>query len=397
MFENKNVVVVSFSIFFAFILCLGICFKVIKYNDVQDFQVIQSPSGAVELKTDGGYYYAFFPRVWTYSKINTVFFSNDRQESRDNDGVNVVFSNKGTGNISSQVVFRLHTDNDRMLKLHQYARGDVDIIENLVLAKIKDIAMTEASKITSSQAIENRESFAQSIRAKILSHKELLDMGIVVEQFNITSIDFDDKTKQLFSQQQESDLLKKTAEAKKQQLEMEKERVEAEYAKQVAESQGRAEVEKIKAVTDAQRQKELAEIEAQKKVEVEKLAKEEAIVKAGKLLEVVEIERQTEAKRLEVIRIQAEQKVAEALAKQKQIELSGAITEQEQFRLTVEKETKIGIANALAKGVGQWILPKTVIIGGGSSESNGTSSLENLLKLLTVQKAEEISNETSKK
>ena len=376
--------------FFALILIGWGMHSTIRYNDSQDYQVIQSVSGEMSVNTEGGYYCAFFPKVWTYAKINSVFFSNDKKESRDGDGVNVIFNNKGQGDVSCQVVFRLFTDNERMLKLHQYARGDIEIIENLILAKLKDLMMTEASKITSSEAIEKREDYVRKIREQILNHKELSDMGIVVEQFNITQIAFDSQTVSLFKQQQESDLRKRTAESLAEQLEQEKIRVEKDAAKQIAEAKGAAEVEMMKQVTDAERQKKLAEIEAQRKVEVEKLAKEEALVKASKLLEVAEVEKKTEAARLEVIEIQAKQKVAEAQAKQKQIELSGAITEAEQVRLNIEKETKIGVASAWAEGIKSWQLPKTVIIGNGESkgESNPVSTL---LQLMTVQKAEEVS------
>ena len=376
---------------FAFLFIVIMFHSMVKYNDSQDYQVVQSVDGDLELKTTGGYYCAFFPHVWTYKKINTVYFSNDKQESVDNDGVNVIFNNMGKGDISCQVVFRLFTDNEKMLKLHQYARGDIDIIENLVLAKLKDAMMTEASKITSSEAIKKREEYVSRVRDLMINHEELIDMGIVIEQLNVTQISFDENTVQMFEAQQKADLAEQAAKAMAQQLEQEKIRVEKDAAKQIAEAKGKAEVEMMKQVTDAERQKRLAEIEAQRKVEVEKLAKEEALIRASKQLEVVEVEKKTEAAKLEVIKIQSEQKVAEAQAKQKQIELSGAITEAEQVRLNVEKETKIGIATAWANGIKQWTLPKTVILGNGQGVNNGSNPIDTLVQLLTVQKAEEIS------
>mgnify|MGYP003297911839 CR=1 FL=1 len=99
------------------------------------------------------------------------------------------------------------------MKLHQYASGDMEVVNNLVLSKLKDIAMEHASNITSSQAIEDREQFASNVRKDIVNNKQLVEMGIVVEQFSITKITFDNRTDQLFSKQQEADLQKKTAEA----------------------------------------------------------------------------------------------------------------------------------------------------------------------------------------
>lgn len=359
-------------------------------NDIQEFQVIQSVGGQTRIQADGGWYFQFMPKVWTYKKVNSVFFSNEESESKDKDGIEVIFSNKGRGDISSQVVYRLFTDQENILKMHQYAAGNIDIIDNLVLSKLKDIAMEHASNITSSQAVEDREQLAINIRKDIVNNKALSDMGIIVEQFSITKINFDGKTNALFAKQQEADLQKKTAEAEKQKLIMEKERTVADYEKQIAEAKGKAETEMMKATTDAERQKKLAEIEASKKVEVEKLAKEEALVKAQKQLELAEIIKKEETVKLETIKIQAEQKVAEAKAKQQQIQLSGALPEDVKYRLDVEKETRIGVAAAIANGLSQTKLPQTLIVGGNSSNGNATTALDYLIQLLTIEKAKTV-------
>ena len=346
--------------------------------------------GQTRIQADGGWYFQFMPKVWTYKKVNSVFFSNEESESKDKDGIEVIFSNKGRGDISSQVVYRLFTDQENILKMHQYAAGNIDIIDNMVLSNFKDIAMEHASNITSSQAVEDREQLAINIRKDIVNNKALSDMGIIVEQFSITKINFDGKTNALFAKQQEADLQKKTAEAEKQKLIMEKERTVADYEKQIAEAKGKAETEMMKATTDAERQKKLAEIEASKKVEVEKLAKEEALVKAQKQLELAEIIKKEETVKLETIKIQAEQKVAEAKAKQQQIQLSGALPEDVKYRLDVEKETRIGVAAAIANGLSQTKLPQTLIVGGNSSNGNATTTLDYLIQLLTIEKAKTV-------
>jgi hypothetical protein len=191
----------------------------------------------------------------------------------------------------------------------------------------------------------------------------------------------------LFQAQQEADLQKKKAEAEKANLVMQKERTVAEYEQQIAASKGAAEVEKIKAVTDAERQKELAEIDAQQKVAVAELEKQRATVEASKKLEVADIQKKEETTKLEIIKLQAQQQVEEAKAKEQQIKLSGAMTEQEKVRLEIEKETKIGVAAEWAKGISNMKLPSTMLIGGGSKES---SPIDNLLNLLTVEKAKEL-------
>jgi regulator of protease activity HflC (stomatin/prohibitin superfamily) len=367
-------------------LIVAMCF--VGKNNVQNFQVIQNPSGSVRIQSDGGYYFKFFATTWTYPKVNSVFFSNETAESKDRDGVQVIFSNKGEGDISSQVVYRLYTNHESILKLHEYAHGDIDkVVDNLVLSKLKDIAMAHASNITSSQAIEDRDQLAANIRKDFVNNKELKDIGIVVEQFSITKINFDQQTKDLFKKQQEADLQKKTAEAEKLNLQMQKEKTVAEYEKQVAESRGKAEVEKIKAVTDAQRQKELAEIKAQQEVSVANLEKERATIEANKKLEIVEIQKREEKAKLEVIQIQSEQKVAEAKAKEQQIKLSGAMSEEVKYRLDVEKETKIEVAKAIADGLSKVKLPETFIMGGANGKMN---PMETFFNLMNVEKAKQM-------
>lgn len=386
--KKSNIVVIS-AVAAVAIACFVVMFFVGK-NNVQNFQVIQSPTGKVRVQSSGGYYFKFFDSIWDYKKVNSVFFSNEAAESKDQDGVQVVFSNKGKGDISSQVVYRLYTDNAKMMKLHEYAHGDENIIDNLVLSKLKDIAMENASNITSSQAVEDREQLASNIRKAFVNNKELAELGIVIEQFSITKINFDKQTEDLFKKQQEADLQKKTAEAEKLNLQMQKEKTIAEYEKQVAESRGKAEVEKIKAVTDAQRQKELAEIKGQQEVAVAELEKQKATIEANKKLEVVEIQKKEEKAKLEVIQIQAEQKVAEAKAKEQQIKLSGAMSEEVKYRLDIEKETKIGVAKAFADGLSRITLPQTFIMGG--VDGKNASPMETFFNLMNIEKAKQINS-----
>lgn len=383
------------AIVVAVIAAIVIGCNVFHSNNVQNFQVVQSLNGNVEIRAEGGFYCRFFPRIWTYPKVNTVFFSNEKAESKDQDGVQVRFSNKGEGDVSCQVVYRLYTDQESIKRLHTYSGGSIDVIDNLVLSKLKDIAMTHAATITSSQAIENREEFAERIRKDFVNNKELKEAGIVVEQFSITKINFDERTNALFAKQQEADLQKKTAEAEKQNLLMQKERTVAQYEQQVAESKGKAEVEKIKAVTDAQRQKELAEIKAQQEVAVAELAKKQATVEATKKLEVAEIQKKEEAAKLEVIKIQSDQKVAAAKARQQEIQLSGAMAENERIKLEIEKETKIGVAREWAKGLSQVKLPNTLMIGG--SDAKGNNTVDTLIKLMVVEKANRVNKQQPQK
>ena len=378
------------------------------YNNSQNFQVVQSVSGNMSVNGVGGFYTRFFPTVWVYPKVNTVFFSNNKAESTDNDGIQVYFKNKGTGYISAQVIYRLYNDEKSILAMHEYARGDINKIDDIILARLKEIIKIVASNMSSSEAIEKSADMTKAISDQIVNDQNLMEKGIKIEQFAFTEITFDEITTKQFSVQQQIELEKKNAEANMVKFETEKKETEAKYEKEIAEEKGKAEKEMMKQVTDAERQKKLAEIEAQKKVEVEKLAAEEAKVKQQKLIDVAELEKkeaEVKAEReREVAKIKAEQlkevaklnkEAAEldaqrivtlAEAKQKEIQLSGAITEVQKMTLEVNKDVEIGKAQAIANGFSKITLPKIMIVGNGSAD-NKSDTLSNYLNIATIEKA----------
>ena len=103
-------------------------------NDIQEFTVVQTIGGKTFIRDTGGYYFSFFPKKWVYRKVNQVYFSNERDESKDNDGIIVRFKNKGTGDISSQVVYRLYNTPDEIMTMHQYVAGNQDRLDEYILA-----------------------------------------------------------------------------------------------------------------------------------------------------------------------------------------------------------------------------------------------------------------------
>lgn len=105
-------------------------------------------------------------------------FSYVESESKDSDGVHVFFSNKGQGYISTQVTYNILSEEDKVYKMHELAKGDDDIIGRRILATIREITMREAGLITSSDAIEKREEFADKIRKEIIHNPEYLAIGV---------------------------------------------------------------------------------------------------------------------------------------------------------------------------------------------------------------------------
>ena len=371
----------------------GFC-KTLHCNDFDKIQVIQSIDGEITINREGGWYAMVCPKIWTYPKACSYYFSNDTTQSKDHDAPSVQYANTGKGCLNCQVVYRIDWATDEQLKaMHEIAHGDDTILEQRVLSTLNNIAQMHASKMNSTDAIKRYDEFFEAIRKQIIHNKELKDtMAIDVVDFVIAGKpDFDKMTEQLFTAQQKADLEKQTADAEKIRLESEKQRAIALYEKEAAENEGKAKALLAKEQTDAERVKKLAEIAAEQKVAVEKLEKEQMLIKASKELEVAEIAKQTEAKQLEIIKIKADQKIADAEAKKKQIELSGAITEVQQAELEYGYKRELAKWENIGKGIAGTTWPKIVNLGGAKdgAATNG-NAFDMLLQTMTMKNLDSV-------
>ena len=86
--------------------------------------------------------------------------------------------------------------------------------------------------------------------------------------------------------------------------------------------------------------------------------------------------------------------IVRAEAKKKEIELSGAITETERIKLEIEKATKIGVAEQMAKTYAHWN-PQVIQVSGGNV-SAATSSLDNFLNMKAAESALQMTKPKSK-
>jgi len=386
-------------------------------NDIQNIQVVQSVDGDVSIRRDGGWYVKFNPEIWEYPKASTETCC-----IQEHDAIAMQFSNKSTAWLNCQIGYRIDAaDDETFLRLHQQVEGDDEKIWNKVRTTLQTVAQCIASQYTPSESVEKFAEFAKRIRDGILHEPALLAEGIDVVSFTCDGLpEYDEDTKKQFAKQKEADLAKRLAEAEKLRLESEKVKVEADYAMKIAEQKGQAEAQMAKDVQSAERDKKLAEIAAEKQVEVEKLAKEQLLIQmqkekeaaaiqvekekevakiqAQKLLEVAEIQKQTEAANLEAIKLQSEQKIVAAQAKKQEIDLSGAITETEKYRLQIDKETKIGVAAAYAQGIGNMKLPvvMTTNSGDGDSAQGPEAAMKTFFDLKNAAMAIELSERENK-
>lgn len=382
-------------------------------NDDQDWQVLQSPFGTMSVRTDSGIYQKQFATAWTYPKVQRVYFSSDIKEGgTDDESCKVVFSDKGTATFSSMVLYRspylesglaipdVNSDGSMpkglkegaVANFHRLCKGDIEIADATVLAKVKEYSRIQSAQMNASQSVENQDEFIEAIRTSLKNDETLRKYGIGIEELTLSDIVFDDPTLLQFKKQQEAILASKEAEAKKIQFDMEKIKTVADYAQKIAEQKGLAEMEMMKQVTDAERDAELARIDAAKKVTVASLAKEEAETKANMALSVAAIVKEEAltiaAKNLEVAEFDAraaleakKATIAKAEGKEKAIELSGAITEKEEVLAKIDADARVRIASYL-KDIKT---PSLVITGGGKGGSG--SGFEGSMVNIAIMKA----------
>ena len=397
----------SALIIMAVAAAIGItCFvKTLHVNDVQNIQVIQAIDGDITVRREGGWYAMICPRIWEYPKASVEICN-----SKDKDVILMQFSNKSTAELSCQIGYRIDSTNDeQVIRLHQLVEGNDDKIWKIVQTSLQTAAQRVASQYTPSESVEKFDEFQSKIAKAILHDPDLLEKGIDVVSFTCAGLpEYDNETKAQFAKQKEADLAKRLAEAEKIKLEAEKLKVEANYQMQISEQKGKAEAEMANAVQAAEKEKKLAEIAAQKQVEVAKLDKEKAQIEvekqkevarieAEKLLTVAEVQKKTEAEKLEAIKLQAEQKIAEAEAKRVAIEKSGAITELQQAELDLQKAIAQYKWESIGKAIAGVKLPQMMNIGTSADGKNGISALDQLIQTMTVEKLGAISPAPTKK
>lgn len=394
--SNKSI---SSLIIVGIIAIIGIiCFtQTLHINDVQNLQVIQSITGEVTVRRDAGWYSMLCPRIWTYPKAGVY-----QLNAQDKDFLDIQFKNKSTAKLRANIGYRIDTaSNDIIIALHQQVEGNDDKVWKMLLTALNTAAQSITTRYDPSDVIggDKFEPMIREIYDSIMHNPELLKHGIDVNYFAVDGRPIpDDATQKQFANQREADLSRRLAEAEKIKLEAEKLKVEAQYAREIAEFKGKADAETAKLKTEAEREKELATIAAQKQVDVAKLEaerakieverqKEVARIEAEKLFTVAEVQRKTEAENLEVIKLQAAQKIATAEAKKKEIELSGAITETERIKLEIEKATKIGVAEQLSKTYAHWNPQVIQVSGGNGNVAAATSALDNFLNMKAAESA----------
>lgn len=126
----------------------------------------------------------------------------------------------------------------------------------------------------------------------------------------------------------------------------------------------------MKAVINAQKEKEVEETNAARKLAVAQLTKQEAETFALQELEVARLNK-------ERAKEESEAQIILANARQKSLQLGGALSERDQILAEIERDKAIGVARELSKIA----VPQFIINDGATTDNTSSNALMNLFLL----------------
>lgn len=384
--SSKRILFLGLGILF--IILIVFSGKIVENVDNSEIVIIQSVfSGKVSIYTTPGPVFQAFGTATHYKKSNQFWFSKTKDEGKSVDqSIKIRFNDGGHGSISGSVRWYMPSDEKAILKLHTDF-GSHDAVEQQLVrqAVTKSVYMTGPLMSSKESSAEKRNDLLsyiedQSINGvyrtkqedikvhddlmntdktvtvvKIVQDKNNLPMrqeassvkmyGVSLQGLALNSIDYDSEVENQIKVQQQAYMQVQTAIANSKKAEQDAITTELQGKAAAAKAKWEQEVIKAQAITQAQQEKEVAALEAQT-----------ALLAAQKV--------KTDAD-------------AKAYANSKLV--SAGLTPQEKAQF--EKDTKVGVAEALSKIV----LPTTYMNGGNNKDA---SLLESILgvKLLGTEK-----------
>lgn len=385
-------------------------------NDAGDRTVVQYPSGTLEVKFSPGVYLKFFGSTEVYRDVITYDFdkTNARGEaSLDFPGISVRYQDGGTGKVFGKARFALPNDEVTMIKLHKDFRNNDAVAYKLVKVLVEESMNLTAGLMSSEESYaEKRGIFTQWAEEQIAAgkfftelksvtekqeatnervvrnipvikmdeqgqplhhHSDFKAYGITVSGFQITDWDFEQKTLDQISRKREATMGIITAKADAERARQEALTAEEQGKKNVMVDKYTKEQEKVQAVVDAEKEKEVAVTKAMQGVLVAEQAKLEA-----------------EQKRLAAVAYKQEQILrGEGDGEYKRLVMSadGALT----AKLEAWQAVHMRYAEAIEKQ--KWV-PEIQM---GASNQNGGSAATDLIEMLKAQTAKELKLDMSVK
>jgi regulator of protease activity HflC (stomatin/prohibitin superfamily) len=345
-------------------------------EDVKNEEIVvnQRPmSGRMEYWTTPGFKWQWFGKTTTYYKTQQVWFGADNEEGKQmGNPIKVTFNDASNGQIYGSLRVKLPTDPMYLTRIQTDYNGMDRLMQDLVRQQVTKVIYSSGPLMSAFESYAEKKNdlieyitdqlnngvYKTTVKTietidPITGEKKTVKIaslipdenapggykrsesspfsyyGLEIGQVSVSQIGYSEKVVKQIEQQQEANMMVQTSKAKT--LAAQQEAIRAEEAGKAAAMEAKWQQEKIKAieVTKAEQEYEVARLAALK-------AKEEAK------------------------KIEAE---GQAKAAANRALVSAGLTPLE--RATIEKETKIGVAQALAT-----IKLPTYVVAGGSGSGN---------------------------
>lgn len=345
-------------------------------EDVKNEEIVvnQRPmSGRMEYWTTPGFKWQWFGKTTTYYKTQQVWFGADNEEGKQmGNPIKVTFNDASNGQIYGSLRVKLPTDPTYLTRIQTDYNGMDRLMQDLVRQQVTKVIYSSGPLMSAFESYAEKKNdlieyitdqlnngvYKTTVKTietidPITGEKKTVKIaslipdenapggykrsesspfsyyGLEIGQVSVSQIGYSEKVVKQIEQQQEANMMVQTSKAKT--LAAQQEAIRAEEAGKAAAMEAKWQQEKIKAieVTKAEQEYEVAALAARKAAE--------------------------EAKK---IKAQGE---AEAYAAR--MKVAAGLTPLE--RATIEKETKIGVAQALAT-----IKLPTYVVAGGSGSGN---------------------------
>jgi regulator of protease activity HflC (stomatin/prohibitin superfamily) len=414
--HTMNLPIKPISYLAAIIVALLIITLNFGINDAGERTVIQFPDGTLVVKFTPGIYFKFFGSTDIYRDVITYDFDKTNAQgeaSLDYPGINVRYQDGGTGKVFGKARFALPNTEDVMIKLHKDFRNNDAVAYKLIKTLVEESMNLTAGLMSSEEAYaEKRGIFTQWAEEQIASGKFFTELKSVAEKqevtnehvvrnipvikygddglplhhnsdfkaysitvsgFQITDWDFEQKTLEQISRKREATMGIITAKADAERARQEALTAEEQGKKNVMVDKYTKEQEKVQAVVDAEKEKEVAVTKAKQNV---------LVAEQGKL--------EAEQKRLAAVEYKQEQILrgeGDAEYKKAVMSADGALT----AKLQAWQAVHLRYAEAIEKQ--KWV-PEIQM---GVSNQNGGSAATDLIDMLKAQTAKELKLDMSVK
>lgn len=391
-------------------------------NTDQEWLIIQYPWGNVSVIDSAGWYFKCGYSHWSYPRNWQVEY--DKEFS-----FKVVFNDGGSAIMNAMVRFASPSSLEGKRNFHQLFGGNEESVEAAVWAHLSD-AMKSSGPVMSASEHQSarRGEFTSLVQdqlqkglfemrrvsktlqdqyddkgkpitvyatevvfegdtgvQRIARPSPLTDFGIVITQFSITDVTYDDQTQRQFAQKKEAFLSAEGSKAQREKEVQERLMVEERGRREKAESESIALRRKAEEVINAQREKEVAQLKAEKEKAVAETNAEMqlAVALLNKQKAETEAQQQLECAKLGKMRAEqeAESQIILASAQEKALKLAGAISERDRVLAEIERDKSIGVATELSKIA----VPQFIINGGSTSSGEGKSTQDHLMNIYLLK------------